>query len=57
MAELRFPLRSGPYLVVNGGTNTPLSSHARTLARPTPRQRLYWARATLWTSSQSTASA
>lgn len=40
--DLRFPLRNGPYLVVNGGTNTSVSSHARTFARATPRQRFYW---------------
>jgi hypothetical protein len=42
IVDLQFPLRDGPYLVANGGTNTTISSHARTLARATPRQRLYW---------------
>ena len=39
--ELRFPLRQGSYLVANGGTNTSVSSHARTFERATARQRLY----------------
>lgn len=43
IVELRFPLqRGGHYLVANGGTNTSVSSHARTLARATPRQREYY---------------
>ena len=40
--ELRFPLRQGSYLVANGGTDTSVSSHARTFARGTARQRLYY---------------
>ena len=42
IVELRFPLSEGHYLVVNGGTNTSVSSHALTLARATPRQRQYY---------------
>lgn len=42
LVELRFPLRQGSYLVVNGGTNTSVSAHAHTLARATPGQRFYY---------------
>lgn len=42
MVRLGFPLRDGSYLVANGGTNTSVSTHARTFARATARQRLYY---------------
>jgi murein DD-endopeptidase MepM/ murein hydrolase activator NlpD len=40
--ELRFPLDQGNYLVANGGSNTSVSSHAKTLAPETARQRFYY---------------
>ncbi|WP_193195520.1 M23 family metallopeptidase [Nostoc sp. MG11] len=41
VVDLAFPLRGGKYLIVNGGSNTRINAHVKTLDESVPRFRAY----------------